>query len=176
MEQVEGGDLVVHRGGDKPKPAPDAPREMHIVDGLASASALAHAEVAALQKAHPAPAEPSSAEEPETVSHTHIFVRVQPFRTAEQRLQFLVVLADPGHELAHDTITQAIPEAWLALWDKYDWVEDQVVAALRQAVEVVGQDYIARRMGWIAAPAKDGEEAEEEEEDDDEEESGEESE
>jgi hypothetical protein len=165
MEQVEGGDLVVHRGGDKPKPAPDAPREMHIVDGLASASALAHAEVAALQKAHPAPAEPSSAEEPETVSHTHIFVRV-----------FLVVLADPGHELAHDTITQAIPEAWLALWDKYDWVEDQVVAALRQAVEVVGQDYIARRMGWIAAPAKDGEEAEEEEEDDDEEESGEESE
>jgi hypothetical protein len=169
MEQVEGGDLVVHRGGDKPKPAPDAPREMHIVDGLAAASALAHAEVAALQKAHPAPAE---AEQPETV--TRIFMRVQPFRTAEQRLQFLVVLADPGHELAHDTITQAIPEAWLALWDKYDWVEDQVVAALRQAVEVVGQDYIARRMGWIAAPAKDAEE--EDDEDDEEEESGEESE
>jgi len=37
----------------------------------------------------------------------------------------------------------------LEVWDEYDWVEDTVAEALRFGVEVVGQEYVVGRMGWI---------------------------
>ena len=46
------------------------------------------------------------------------------------------------------TVTQAVPAGWLEVWDQYDWVEDLVAESLRIAVEVLGQDYLASRMGW----------------------------
>ena len=50
--------------------------------------------------------------------------------------------------MIHTTVTQAVPEKWLSLWDEYDWVEDLVAEALRVGVEVVGQEYVVARMGW----------------------------
>jgi hypothetical protein len=112
------------------------------------------------------------------VTYSHIYLRVQPYKTTISIPQtntapspdgttapnapkqtrtvstthFLLHLSDPGHKLQHTSLTQSIPETWLAraVWDKYDWVEDSVVDVIRQGVEVLGQDYIARRMGWIA--------------------------
>ena len=49
----------------------------------------------------------------------------------------------------HTTITQAVPGPWLDVWDEFDWVEDLVAEALRVGVEVVGQEYIVARMGWM---------------------------
>jgi hypothetical protein len=82
----------------------------------------------------------------------------------QQHLQFLLYLSDPSHKLVHSTITQAVPASWLAVWDKYDWVEDLVAEALRVGVEVIGQEYIVSRMGWAASggdkePALDTKEA-----------------
>lgn len=37
----------------------------------------------------------------------------------------------------------------MQLWDKHEWIEDLVVEVLRVGVEVVGQEYISARMGWI---------------------------
>ena len=47
------------------------------------------------------------------------------------------------------TVTQAIPEHWLKVWDQYDWVEDTVAETLRVGVEVIGQEYVVGRMGWV---------------------------
>lgn len=63
-------------------------------------------------------------------------------------MQFILHLADPEHQLVRTTVTQAIPAVWLEIWDHYDWVEDLVAESLRVAVEVLGQDYLASRMGW----------------------------
>jgi hypothetical protein len=190
MEQVEGGDLVVNRGDEsKPKAAPDAPREMHAVEGLEAAIKLAQANIEEMKKRDVKHSETkeSSAEAP--ISYSHIYLRVQPYKTSysiplsssdgsksrsENTLQFLLYLTDPGHGLVHSTTTQSVPESWQAVWDKYDWVEDSVVDAIRQGVEVLGQDYIARRMSWIAGEAeepKKDEDDEDEDDDDDEEES-----
>jgi hypothetical protein len=57
-------------------------------------------------------------------------------------------LLDPVHSLTHTTVTQVVPAKWMELWDQYDWVEDLVAEALRVGVEVLGQEYIASRMGW----------------------------
>ena len=46
-------------------------------------------------------------------------------------------------------MTQGIPGRWLDLWDTYPWVEDLAVEALRVGVEVIGQEYISGRMGWV---------------------------
>lgn len=54
------------------------------------------------------------------------------------------------------TVTQAIPAGWLEIWDRYDWVEDLVAESLRVAVEVLGQDYLASRMGWEKKGTQDG--------------------
>lgn len=63
-------------------------------------------------------------------------------------MQFILHLADPAHQVVCTTVTQAIPAGWLEIWDQYDWVEDLVAESLRIAVEVLGQEYLASRMGW----------------------------
>lgn len=112
------------------------------------------------------PAASNSAQNPTTYSY--VYLRIQPFitplslptlegatstdekspSTEETTLQFLLYLSDPSHNLAHSTVTQAVPGRWLALWDEYDWVEDLVVESIRVGVEVIGQEYIVSRMGW----------------------------
>lgn len=107
-----------------------------------------------------APKRESSVDNP--VIYSSVYLRVQPFTRSyslpqlaqapsdaeDTYLQFILHLADPGHQLVHTTVTQAIPAGWLELWDQYDWVEDLVAESLRVAVEVLGQDYLASRMGW----------------------------
>jgi hypothetical protein len=51
------------------------------------------------------------------------------------------------------TVTQAIPNHWLNVWDQYDWVEDRVAEVLQLGVEVIGQEYIVGRMGWVRETA-----------------------
>ena len=96
------------------------------------------------------------------VIHSSVYLRVQPFTrpyslpqlaqapsdATNTYLQFILHLADPEHQLVRTTVTQAIPAVWLEIWDHYDWVEDLVAESLRVAVEVLGQDYLASRMGW----------------------------
>lgn len=72
---------------------------------------------------------------------------------SQSNLQFVIHLSDPWHHLVHTTVTQAVPGNWLEMWDNYEWVEDLVIEALRVGVEVVGQEYIAARMGWVKGKA-----------------------
>jgi hypothetical protein len=104
---------------------------------------------------------PSSIQNPTTTSY--VYLRIQPFTTVttsdedsteSTRLQFILCLSDPEHKLSYMTVTQAIPEHWLKVWDQYDWVEDTVAETLRVGVEVIGQEYVVGRMGWTReAPA-----------------------
>lgn len=106
------------------------------------------------------PRKESSAENP--VTYSTIYLRIQPFSTSltlprttgsdtpeGSYLQFVLHLSDPGHNLVHTTVTQAVPLGWLEIWDQYDWVEDSVAESLRIAVEIVGQEYVVARMGWL---------------------------
>jgi len=169
MEQVEGGDLIVNRGDEsRPKESGDAPRDLNAVEGLEAASKLAQANLDELIKNNTgttAAKPPSTVQTPTTYSH--IYLRIQPFLTsfafptsadtnaeaAPQQLQFLIHLSDPSHKLTHSTITQCVPGDWLAegMWEQYEWVEDLMAEALRVGVEVIGQEYLVRRMGWRAA-------------------------
>lgn len=100
---------------------------------------------------------PSSIQNPTTTSY--VYLRIQPFTstvttsdedsTGSARLQFILCLSDPAHKLSYMTVTQAIPEHWLKVWDQYDWVEDTVAETLRVGVEVIGQEYVVGRMGWV---------------------------
>jgi len=162
MEQVEGGDLIVNRGDEsKPKDSPDSVRELNVVDGYEAALKLAQANLDELIKNQTgAPKRVSTPDNP--VIHSSIYLRIQPFTRSyslpqlapapsdatNTYLQFVLHLADPGHQLVRTTVTQAIPAGWLEIWDQYDWVEDLVAESLRVAVEVLGQDYLASRMGW----------------------------
>lgn len=112
------------------------------------------------------PSKASDIQSPTTYSH--IYLRVQPFYTSSslplsslsstaeesvqesRQLQFLLLLKDPSHSLTHRTVTQTVPAEWLVpgMWNRYDWVEDLVAEALRVGVEVVGQEYVVKRMGW----------------------------
>jgi len=85
------------------------------------------------------------------------------------QIQFLLHLIDPTHTLEHTTLTQAVPAWWLASWDAagkdeakadahIEWVEEMVAEVLRVGVEVVGQEYVAARMGW-APREKEGTES-----------------
>lgn len=103
-------------------------------------------------------------------SYSSVYLRLQPFLsslppsspsaasetspTQPQLLQFILYLSDPDHQLTHTTVTQGIPAKWLDAWDKHDWIEDLVVDVLRVGVEVVGQEYIATRMGWLKDDAE----------------------
>lgn len=169
MEQVEGGDLVVNRGDEsRPKSNASEQRDLNAVDGLDAAIKLAQAELDEVIKrnAQPAPTT-NSAQNPTTYSY--VYLRIQPFTTSlslpsrsgadaentSQTLQFVLYLSDPGHQVVHSTVTQAIPYKWLDLWDQYEWVEDSVVEAIRVGVEVIGQEYIVSRMGWDRKKTED---------------------
>ncbi|KAJ7655140.1 maintenance of telomere capping protein 1 [Mycena polygramma] len=162
MEQVEGGDLIVNRGNEsRPKESVDTPRD------LGASSKLAQANLDELIKNN----DGATASKPESsvqtpTTYSHIYLRIQPFLTsfafptssapaetapaAPQQLQFLIYLSDPSHKLTHSTVTQCVPGDWLAegMWEKYDWVEDLMAEALRVGVEVIGQEYVVKRMGW----------------------------
>ncbi|KAI0322271.1 maintenance of telomere capping protein 1 [Amylostereum chailletii] len=162
LEQVEGGDLIVNKGNEsKMKDASDKPlkRDMHAVEGLDAALKLAQANVEDLIKNNRAPEKttPSSAENPTTTSY--VYLRIQPLVSSlilpepmaivSKNLQFAIHLVDPSHQLSHTTVTQSVPSKWLDVWDQYDWVEDLVAEVLRVGVEVVGQEYVVARMGWV---------------------------
>lgn len=103
------------------------------------------------------------------MTYSWIYLRVQPFTSSfslpaitaatetastkpastRSHLQFILHLADPGHNLVHTAVTQSIPAEWLEQWDQYEWIEDMVVGTLRQGVEVLGQEYLAARMSWL---------------------------
>jgi hypothetical protein len=99
---------------------------------------------------------PSSIQNPTTTSY--VYLRIQPFTstitipepepTESSQLQFILFLSDPAHKLSYTTVTQAIPEHWLKVWNQYEWVEDMVAETLRLGVEVIGQEYLVGRMGW----------------------------
>lgn len=99
----------------------------------------------------------SSIQNPTTTSY--VYLRIQPFISAittpepdsmeSTRLQFILCLSDPAHKLSYMTVTQAVPDHWLNVWDQYDWVEDRVAEVLQLGVEVIGQEYIVGRMGWV---------------------------
>ncbi|EKM60866.1 uncharacterized protein PHACADRAFT_247065 [Phanerochaete carnosa HHB-10118-sp] len=170
MEQVEGGDLVVNRGDEsRPKSGSPEKRETNAVDGLDAAIKLAQAELNEVIKRNVQPPSTTNpAQNPTTYSY--VYLRIQPFRTSlslpsqseleaesisQTTLQFLLYLADPVHQVVHSTITQAIPNKWLDIWDEYEWVEDSVVEAIRVGVEVIGQEYVVSRMGWDQKKTED---------------------
>jgi len=105
----------------------------------------------------PDPEHPSSIQNPTTTSY--VYLRIQPFTSTvatpevdlkeSTQLQFILCLSDPAHKLSYTTVTQAIPEHWLNVWDQYDWVEDTVAETLRLGVEVIGQEYVVGCMGWV---------------------------
>ncbi|KIK71307.1 hypothetical protein GYMLUDRAFT_66514 [Collybiopsis luxurians FD-317 M1] len=175
LEQVEGGDLIVNRGEEsRPKEeAGSVARDLNTVEGYEAAIKLSQANLDELIKIKDAVLQAkkqnaSSLQSP--TSYSYVYLRVQPFLTSysvpstsslattegsapseqskQQHLQFLLYLCDPEHNLIHSTITQAVPGAWMGLWDEYEWVEDLVAEALRVGVEVVGQEYLVSRMGW----------------------------
>lgn len=105
----------------------------------------------------PEPEGPSSVQNPTTTSYVYLCLQAftstsiipGPEPTESTHLQFILHLSDPVHSLSYTTVTQAIPEHWLKVWDEYDWVEDTVAETLRFGIEVVGQEYVVGRMGWI---------------------------
>ncbi|EJD55485.1 hypothetical protein AURDEDRAFT_78614 [Auricularia subglabra TFB-10046 SS5] len=170
MEQVEGGDLVVNKGNEsRPKEGSDDARNLNAVDDQDAALRLAKANLEDLAKIKAAdtdaPKPESSLQNPTTYSS--VYLRIQPFfathslinppATADEKapapapvrhLHFLLYLQDPSHKLEHATVSQAVPERWLELWDEYDWVEDLVAESLRVSTEIIGQEYVVERMGW----------------------------
>lgn len=51
-------------------------------------------------------------------------------------LFFLLLLRDPTHNLAHESLSQSIPAAWLDIpFEENEWVEDVMVEVIRRSVE-----------------------------------------
>ncbi|QRV86596.1 maintenance of telomere capping protein 1 [Ceratobasidium sp. AG-Ba] len=176
MEQVEGGDLIVNRGNESRPKEGLTERDLNAVHSYDEAIKLAEAEIAELVKARAAqaPEKPKSPTLQNPTTYSTVYIRVQPFfspslptkipslpgaestespvpaepRAEQQQLQFLLYLVDPLHQLAHATVTQGVAAGWLGLWDAHDWVESTVVEVLRVGVEVMGQHYVADRMGY----------------------------
>jgi hypothetical protein len=162
LEQVEGGDLVLNRGNEsRPKESASDRRELNVVDGYEAALKLSQVNIEDVIK--------RNAEATETVknpsiptTYSNVYLRIQPYSSSyaqppspsevssdvHRQLQFLIYFFDPGHKLAHTTVTQSVPIKWLSLWDEYYWVEDLIADALRVGVEVIGQEYVVARMGW----------------------------
>ncbi|KAJ7275364.1 maintenance of telomere capping protein 1 [Mycena haematopus] len=182
MEQVEGGDLIVNRGPEsRPKESEQTLRDLGAVEGFEAASKLAQADLDELMKINTKATSTSSKPESSVqtpTTYSHLYLRIQPFLTSfafpasaaasdegasapAQQLQFLIYLCDPSHKLTQSTVTQCVPGDWLAegMWEKYDWVEDLMAEALRVGVEVIGQEYVVKRMGW-GAETKGGDSAE----------------
>lgn len=174
MEQVEGGDLIVNRGNESRPKEGLTERDLNALQSYEEAIKLAEAEIAELVKVNSSnvPAVPKSPTLQNPTTYSTIYIRVQPFfsseipttipslpgveppetpqgpRAQQQQLQFLLYLVDPSHDLAHATTTQGVSAGWLGLWDAHDWVESTVVEVLRVGVEVLGQHYVADRMGY----------------------------
>ena len=54
-------------------------------------------------------------------------------------------------------MTQAVPSAWMEIpYEENEWVEEALVEVIRKGVEVVGQDYVARRMGVLKDEVEEG--------------------
>ena len=49
-----------------------------------------------------------------------------------------------------------MPARWMELWEKHEWVEDQLAEVLRLGVEMLGQEYVVARMGWDAGLGASG--------------------
>ncbi|CAE6458247.1 unnamed protein product [Rhizoctonia solani] len=175
MEQVEGGDLTVNRGNEARQKEGSEGRELNALHSFDEAMKLAEAEIAEMVKvraAQPATAEPKSPTLQNPTTYSTIYIRVQPFfspelptklpklpgteasvslpppKAEQHQLQFLLYLVDPVHELAHATVTQGVSAGWLGMWDAHEWIEDTVIEVLRIGVEVLGQHYVADRMGY----------------------------
>ena len=122
--------------------------------GVTAASIISFCGLSRLIKNNTKPAsDPKTSSVQSPITYSYVYLRVQPFTETKtdpstQQLQFLIYLTDPEHQLMHTTVTQAVPEKWLAMWDEYEWVEDLVAEALRVGVEVIGQEYVVARMGW----------------------------
>lgn len=85
--------------------------------------------------------------------------------TSQTHLQFVLYLSDPDHQLAHSTVTQAVPAKWIEHMESQEWIEDVIVDVLRTGLETIGQEYIVSRMRWLEndeehAPAEVSEEKE----------------
>ncbi|KZS93269.1 hypothetical protein SISNIDRAFT_549661 [Sistotremastrum niveocremeum HHB9708] len=174
MEQVEGGDLVVNRGDEsKPKDS-SAARNINAAEDFDSALKLSRANLDEIMKNKKPSGSTSQKSEHNPTTYSSVYLRVQPFFSSQlsslsprpstdpssmpptRHLQFLLHIMDPGHELTHTTVTQALPEIWFDLLDDHEWVEDVIVDSLRVGVEVLCQEYVVARMGWAnTQPAKD---------------------
>lgn len=157
LEQVEGGDLVVNKGTEsRPKDSNGPEREIGGVEGYDAALKLAQANIEDLIKAKPErPPRQSSATNPTTYSS--VYLHIQPSITDGQ-LQFVLHLASPSYGMVHTTVTQAVPHKWIVAFEREDnknnggafgWVEDTLVEVLRVGIGVIGQEYLAERMGWL---------------------------
>lgn len=90
----------------------------------------------------------ASASDPSTPASNAIIATTAS--AAPQHLYFLLLLYDPSHSLRHSTITQAVPSQWMDIpYEENEWVEEALVDVIRKGVEVVGQDYVGRRMGIL---------------------------
>lgn len=160
LEQVEGGDLIVNKGNESKPRVTTSDRDLNAVEGFEQALKLAQANLEEAIRANAPPEDsqqPSSVQNPTTTSYVYLCLQAftstsiipGPDPTESTHLQFILLLSDPVHSLAYTAVTQAIPEHWLKVWDEYDWVEDTVAETLRFGIEVVGQEYVVGRMGWI---------------------------
>jgi hypothetical protein len=166
--------LIVNKGNESIPKETSNNRDLHAVEGFEHALKLAQVRLYFLMtmtwlrprqanleevirvNPPPDPEPPSSIQNPTTTSY--VYLRIQPFistitvpekePTESVQLQFILLLSDPTHKLSYTTVTQAIPEHWLKMWDEYEWVEDTAAETLRFGVEVVGQEYVIGRMGW----------------------------
>ncbi|KIY51371.1 hypothetical protein FISHEDRAFT_24066, partial [Fistulina hepatica ATCC 64428] len=166
LEQVEGGDLVVNSGKESVPKNEDKLecRDFAIVEGYDAAARLSRANLEEFMKANTnetKPRPPTSVEVP--TIYSNVYLRVQAFTTtpldsddevhrSEEQLHFLLFLSDPAHSITVTTVTQAVPCYWTKdnVWDKYEWVEDLVEETLRVGVEILGQEYVVKRMGWAS--------------------------
>jgi hypothetical protein len=58
-----------------------------------------------------------------------------------------LLLIDPTHSLTHYTISQPLPATWLEIpFEENEWVEEFMVESIRCSVEIIGQEYIQKRM------------------------------
>lgn len=151
MEQVEGGDLVVNKGGDDTATSTEAPptddeRDLRAVPGFDAGHKLARSSLdALLAAAAPAPPKPDTAPSHERtgsgsgmlapVTVCPVYMRIQPLlaplpgavaaegKQLPQHLFFLLLLCDPEHDLEHSTLTQAMPGSWLDIpFEENEWV------------------------------------------------------
>ncbi|GJJ09591.1 hypothetical protein Clacol_003814 [Clathrus columnatus] len=155
LEQVEGGDLVVNKGTEsRPKDSNGRERELGGVDGYEAAAKLAQANIEDLIKAKPE-RQPRQTSATNPTTYSSVYLHIQPYIT-NGRLQFLIHLSSPSHNLDHVTVTQAVPHKWIISFESEgesksnSWVEDTLVEVLRVGISVIGQEYLAERMGWLS--------------------------